>query len=71
MAEKIRVMIPEEEVDAKIRELGQKISEKCAGEEVHLICILKGSVFFVCELAKRISRRSTPVPVQRADSLLL
>ena len=55
MAEKIRVMIPEEEVDAKIRELGQKISEKFAGEEVHLICILKGRVFFVCELAKRIT----------------
>ena len=55
MAEKIRVMIPEEEVDAKIKELGQKISEKFAGEEVHLICILKGSVFFVCELAKRIT----------------
>ena len=55
MAEKIRVMIPEEEVDAKIREIGQKISEKFAGEEVHLICILKGSVFFVCELAKRIT----------------
>ena len=31
MAEKIRVMIPEEEVDAKIKELGQKISEKFAG----------------------------------------
>ena len=59
MAEKIRVMIPEEEVDAKIRELGQKISEKFAGEEVHLICILKGSVFFVCELAKRITVAET------------
>ena len=33
----------------------EKISEKFAGEEVHLICILKGSVFFVCELAKRIT----------------
>ncbi len=55
MAEKIRVMIPEEEVDAKIKELGAAISEKFAGEEVHLICILKGSVFFVCELAKRIT----------------
>ena len=55
MAEKIRVMIPEEEVDAKIKELGARISEKFAGESVHLICILKGSVFFVCELAKRIT----------------
>lgn len=55
MAEKIRVMIPEDEVDAKIQELGRKISEDFAGQEVHLICILKGSVFFVCELAKRIT----------------
>lgn len=55
MAEKIRVMIPENEVDAKIAELGKKISEDYAGESVHLICILKGSVFFVCELAKRIT----------------
>ncbi len=55
MAEKIRVMITEEEIDAKIRELGEQISEKFAGEDVHLICILKGSVFFICELAKRIT----------------
>ena len=55
MAEKIRVMISEEEVDAKIAEIGKKISEDYAGEEVHLVCILKGSVFFTCELAKRIT----------------
>ena len=55
MAEKIRVMISEDEVDAKIEELGRKISKDFAGQEVHLICILKGSVFFVCELAKRIT----------------
>ena len=55
MADKIRVMIPEEEVDAKIAELGKKISEDYAGRQVHLICILKGSVFFTCELAKRIT----------------
>lgn len=45
MAEKVRVMIPEDEVDAKIQELGKKISEDFAGQEVHLICILKGSIF--------------------------
>ena len=55
MAEKIRVMISEEEVDAKIAELGKQISEDYAGESVHLLCILKGSVFFTCELAKRIT----------------
>ena len=55
MTEKVRVMIPEEEVDAKIEELGKRISQDFADQEVHLICILKGSVFFVCELAKRIT----------------
>ena len=55
MAETIRVMISEEDVDQRIAEIGQKISEDYAGESVHLICILKGSVFFTCELAKRIT----------------
>lgn len=55
MTEKIRVMISEEDVDKRIEELGKTISEDYAGKQVHLICILKGSVFFTCELAKRIS----------------
>ena len=55
MAETIRVLVSEEEVDAKIAELGKKISEDYAGKQVHLICILKGGVFFMCELAKRIT----------------
>lgn len=55
MTDKINVLIPEEEVNAKIKELGARISEDYAGKEVHLICILKGGVFFACELAKRIT----------------
>lgn len=55
MADKINVLIPEETVDAKIKELGEKISEDYKGKELHLICILKGGVFFACELAKRIT----------------
>lgn len=53
--EKIRVMISEEEIDKKVREIAEKISADYAGKEVHLICILKGSVFFTCELAKRLT----------------
>ena len=53
--ETIRVLIPEEKVDERIRELGQKISKDYAGRQVHLICVLKGGVFFMCELAKRIT----------------
>ena len=55
MAEKIIVLISEEEVDARIRELGEKISKEYEGKQIHLICVLKGGVFFMCELAKRIT----------------
>ena len=55
MAEKITVLMSEETVDARIVELGKQISEDYAGKSVHLIGILKGSIFFMCELAKRIT----------------
>jgi hypoxanthine phosphoribosyltransferase len=51
----IDVMLSEEEVNARIRELGEQISRDYEGRSVHLICILKGSVYFTCELAKRIT----------------
>jgi hypoxanthine phosphoribosyltransferase len=54
MAESVRVLVPEKDVDKRIEELGQQITKDYAGKEVHLICILKGGVFFMCELAKRI-----------------
>ncbi len=55
MREEIRVLLSEEEVDAKIKALGDQISKDYEGQSVHLICILKGGVFFMCELAKRIT----------------
>ena len=55
MAETIRVMISEEDVDARIEALGQQISKDYEGKQVHIIGVLKGGVFFMCELAKRIS----------------
>ena len=55
MAEHIKVLVSEEEVDKRIRELGEQISKDYEGKEVHMICVLKGGVFFMCELAKRIT----------------
>ena len=55
MGESVRVMISETEVAKRIEEMGRQISEDYAGKQIHLICILKGGVFFMCELAKRIS----------------
>ena len=55
MSEKIKVLLSEEEVDARIRQIAAKISKDYAGKEIHMICVLKGGVFFTCELAKRIT----------------
>lgn len=55
MATTIKELISEKEVDKKIEELGKQISKDYEGKEVHLICVLKGGVFFMCELAKRIT----------------
>jgi len=54
MSERITEMISEEKVNERINELGQQITRDYAGQQVHLICILKGGAFFMCELAKRI-----------------
>lgn len=55
MAEKVKVLLTEQEVDARITEIGAQISKDYAGKTVHLVCVLKGGSFFMCELAKRIT----------------
>ena len=55
MAEKVNVLLSEEEVDAKIKAIGEQISKDYAGKQVHLVCVLKGGSFVMCELAKRIT----------------
>ncbi len=51
----IEQMLSEEMVDAKIKEIGERISKDYEGKTVHLVCVLKGGSFFMCELAKRIT----------------
>lgn len=55
MKEKISVLIDEKTVDEKISEIGKIISQEYEGRQVHMICVLKGGVFFMTELAKRVS----------------
>lgn len=51
---KVRELISEEKVIARIKEIAEQINKDYEGKSVTLICILKGSVFFTCELAKYI-----------------
>ncbi|MFR3730263.1 hypoxanthine phosphoribosyltransferase [Lacrimispora sp.] len=55
MDDKIRVLLSEEKVAARIKEVAEQVSKDYEGKKLHLICILKGGVFFTCELSKRIS----------------
>ena len=55
MADKIRVLLSEEEVNRRISEIAAQISRDYEGKAIHMICILKGGVFFTCELAKRLT----------------
>ena len=55
MEDKIRVLLPEEDVNKRISEVAEQISKDYEGKQIHLICILKGGVFFTCELAKRLT----------------
>ncbi|MBE5866553.1 MAG: hypoxanthine phosphoribosyltransferase [Lachnospiraceae bacterium] len=55
MKERIKILLTEEEVDARIKQIGEQISKDYQDREVHLVCVLKGGSFFMCELAKRIT----------------
>ena len=51
--EDIKVLISEEELHKRIGELAKQIYQEYNGVDLTFICILKGSIFFTVELAKR------------------
>lgn len=55
MEPKIDVMIDEEAVEARIAEIAEQLSKEYEGKTIHIIGVLKGSVFFMCELAKHLT----------------
>lgn len=55
MSVQIETLIGSAEISRRIKEMAEEINRDYEGKEVHLICILKGSVFITTELAKYIS----------------
>ena len=53
---KLRVLIPAEKIQARIRELGEQISRDYPTGNLHMICILKGATFFMADLARAMTR---------------
>ena len=52
MSYKIETLISKEELAAGIQKVADEINRDYAGKSVHLICIIKGGVFFMTELSK-------------------
>src|SRR6202046_5330945 len=53
---KLRVLIPADKIQARIRELGEQISRDYPTGNLHMICILKGATFFMADLARAMTR---------------
>ena len=52
----LRVLISSEKIQARIRELGEQISNDYPAGNLHMICILKGACFFLTDLARAMKR---------------
>jgi len=52
----LRVLLASDQIQARIREMGEQISRDYPDGTLHLICILKGACFFLTDLARAIQR---------------
>jgi hypoxanthine phosphoribosyltransferase len=52
----LKVLISAETIQARIREMGEEISRDYPDGNLHMICILKGAVFFMTDLARAMKR---------------
>ena len=55
MATKLKTLIDSESIAKRVKEMAEEINRDYEGRTIHLICILKGSVFITTELAKHIT----------------
>lgn len=58
MVEKIRTLIPREDIEKRIAEIATQIEKDYEGKEIHLISVLKGGVMFTVDLARAIKKNT-------------
>lgn len=68
MLEKINVLINEEKLQLRIDEIAGEIAKDFKNEEIILICILKGSVYFTTDLSKRITNNPIILDFMKVSS---
>ena len=52
----LRVLLSEEQIQARVREMGAEIDRDYPDGNLHLVCILKGACFFMADLARSLHR---------------
>ena len=68
MLEEINVLIDEATLQNRVNELAEEISNDYKNEDIILICILKGSIFFTVDLAKKITCNSVVLDFMRVST---
>lgn len=68
MLKEIKVLINEEKLQNRVNELAEEISNDYKNEDIILICILKGSVYFTVDLSKKITCNSVILDFMRVSS---
>src|SRR6266699_5877658 len=56
MSDSLRILLPAEQIHARIQEMGAQIHMDYPDGSLHLVCILKGACFFLSDLARAIER---------------
>ena len=68
MLDRIKVLIDEEELGKRVEELAVEISNNYNGEEIVLVCILKGAVYFAVDLSKKINNSEVILDFMKVSS---
>ena len=55
----LRVLLTDEQIQARVKELGAQIDADYPTGDLHLVCILKGAYVFLADLARAIKREIT------------
>lgn len=56
MKETIKVLISEEQIEKRLNELIEQITKDFKGETITLICVLKGGVIFMVDIARKLKQ---------------
>ena len=61
MSDQLRVLVPAEEIQRRVRELGKEIDADYPEGPIYLVAILKGSFVFLADLSRAIKRHTVRI----------